>query len=95
MIMGICYTVYMVDEFFFDYANRSPEDMLNKIKEHFPYSEPMQYGKMIIFDIDKTYPESDDFIEFLYPRDGEYLCDAAYYMGDNNCDMNPIPRPPI
>ncbi|MFN5251623.1 MAG: hypothetical protein ACK5DE_11285 [Bacteroidota bacterium] len=43
---------------------------------------------MITFDADKKYPESADFIEFIYS-----LCDAAYYQTDNNCDMNRIPYP--
>jgi len=85
--MGTCYTVYMLDTFGFEYVNRSPEYVINKLKERFPYAKPVHHGNMITFDADKKYPESADFIEFVYS-----LCDAAYYQTDNNCDMNPIPR---
>lgn len=74
--MGICYEIFILDEFDWDYVNWDRNKTIEEVKKVCPYAKLKGdcYG-MLIFDVDKTWPGS--FI-------GNVKMDTLYYRGDNN-----------
>ena len=55
--MSTCYTVWLMDEFDWEYSNYTKAQMKKDILEMVPHAEfEADFNKWLIVDIDKTYP---------------------------------------
>lgn len=73
--MGICYEVFILDEFDWNYVGWDKNKTIEQMESFFPHAELKGNSSgMLIFDIDKTWPG-----ELI----GKIKMDAMSYRGDN------------
>ena len=80
--MGTCYTILMMDEFDWNYLNKTKEETLAQFEEEMRkvrYIDGLEgtgYG-WAIYDLDKTWPNYDPYYDVI-----SKYCDVAYFWTD-------------
>jgi hypothetical protein len=80
--MGVCYTIFFVDEFDWDYKNFSKSQAEEEFLKVLPYAEKIaDFYRFLVFDINKIWP--DDVKDVI-------RSDAVYYVNDIDTEMRQL-----
>lgn len=77
--MGTCYTVMLMDEFDWQYADSQKAERLMAFEAEFPHvTKTAEWRRFAIYDFDKVYPLAENAPKILRH------CDAAFYIKDSS-----------